>query len=165
MLSKVSILLLFLRSWPQKPKRTIYATIAVVVLYSLIGSFHWLFACRPLEKFWDISITHGSCIEWSRINIFSGVMNTVTDIIILLLPICMLRRVRLPKWEKFGLGFVLMTGGLYVPYSSKSGGTIADVRNSVLVISIIRLKTTVDISRSPDITWEYVHSGIWWLVY
>lgn len=146
MLSKVSILLLFLRSWPQKPKRAIYATIAVVVLYSLIGSFYWLFACQPLEKFWDLSITHGSCIEWSKVNIFSGVMNTVTDSIILLLPICMLRKVQLPKWEKFGLGFVLMTGGF------------------VLVISIIRLKTTVDTSRSSDITWEYVDNGIWWMI-
>jgi hypothetical protein len=41
----------------------------------------------------------------------------------------------------------------------------ADVRNSVLVISIIRLKTTVDMNPNPDITWEYVRNGIWWLVY
>ncbi|KAH6668450.1 hypothetical protein B0J14DRAFT_165038 [Halenospora varia] len=146
MFSKVSILVLFLRFLPQRPKKTIYATITVVVLYSLIGSFHWLFACRPLEKFWDLSITRGSCIEWSKINIFSGVMNTATDTVILLLPIFMLRKVRLPRWEKIGLVLIVMTGGF------------------VLVISIIRLKTTVDMAPNPDITWEYVRNGVWWMI-
>ncbi|KAF2178962.1 hypothetical protein K469DRAFT_323820 [Zopfia rhizophila CBS 207.26] len=146
MLSKVSILVLFLRSLPQKPKKAIYATIAVVVMYSLIGSFVWTFTCRPLEKFWDLTITRGSCIEWTKITIFSGVMNTATDIVILLLPIFMLRKVRLPRWEKIGLVLVVMTGGF------------------ILVISIIRLKTTVDMAPNPDITWGYVHNGIWWMI-
>ncbi|KAH7111788.1 hypothetical protein B0J11DRAFT_447438 [Dendryphion nanum] len=147
MSSKISILVLFLRSLPQKPKKAIYATIVVVVvMYSLIGSLYWLFACQPLEKFWDLSITRGSCIEWSKINISSGVMNTATDSIILLLPLFMLRKVRLPKWEKIALVLVLMTGGF------------------VLVISIIRLKTTVDMDPNPDITWKYVRNGVWWMV-
>ncbi|KAH8702776.1 hypothetical protein GQ44DRAFT_717296, partial [Phaeosphaeriaceae sp. PMI808] len=146
MFSNVSILVLFLRSLPQRPKKVIYATIIVVLLYSLIGSFHWLFACQPLEKFWDLTITHGSCIEWPKINIFSGVMNTVTDTVILLLPIFMLRKVRLPRWEKIGLVLIVMTGGF------------------VLVISIIRLNATVDMAPSPDITWEYVRNGVWWMI-
>jgi hypothetical protein len=40
-------------------------------------------------------------------------MNTATDGVILVLPVFMLRKVRLPKWEKIGLVLVLMTGGLY----------------------------------------------------
>ncbi|KAH7111824.1 hypothetical protein B0J11DRAFT_447400 [Dendryphion nanum] len=146
MCSKISILVLFLRFLPHKPKMVIYAAIVVVVVYSLIGSFYWLFACQPIEKFWDLSITGGSCIEWTTINIFSGVMNTATDSVILLLPIFMLRKAQLPKWEKVGLILVLMTGGF------------------VLIISIIRLKTTVDLAPNPDLTWEYVHNGIWWMI-
>ncbi|KAH8589764.1 hypothetical protein B0O99DRAFT_745744 [Bisporella sp. PMI_857] len=146
MFSKMSILVLFLRSLPQKPTRSIYVTIVVVVLYSLIGSFAWLFACWPLEKFWDLTITRGSCIEWSKINIFSGAMNIATDIVVLLLPIFTLGKVELPKWEKIGLVLVLMTGGF------------------VIVISIIRLKTTVDMAPNPDITWKHVRNGIWWMI-
>ena len=121
MFSKLSILVLFLRYMPQKPKMAIYATMVVVILYSLIGSFGWLFACQPVEKFWDLSITRGSCIEWTKLQIFTGVMNTATDSVILLLPIFMLRNVRLPKWEKIGLNVVLMTGGLCAPYLNKAG--------------------------------------------
>ncbi|KAF1977070.1 hypothetical protein BU23DRAFT_527374 [Bimuria novae-zelandiae CBS 107.79] len=146
MFSKLSILVLFLRFLPQKPKKAIYAIIILVVLYSLIGSFQWLFACQPIEKFWDLSITRGSCIEWTKLTIFTGVLNTVTDVVILLLPIFMLRKVQLPRWEKIGLLLILMTGGF------------------VLVISVIRLKTTVDMASNPDITWEYVRNGKWWMV-
>ncbi|KAF2175405.1 hypothetical protein K469DRAFT_680082 [Zopfia rhizophila CBS 207.26] len=146
MFSKLSILALYLRYLPQKPKETIYGTIVVVIFYSLIGSFEWVFACQPIEKFWDLSITRGSCIEWSKMTIFSGVMNTATDVVILLLPIFMLRKVRLPRWEKIGLILVVMTGGF------------------VFVVSIIRLKTTVDMASNPDITWEFVRNGIWWMI-
>lgn len=165
MFSKLSILVLFLRYLPQKPKKAIYATIVVVILYSLIGSFEWLYACQPFEKYWDLSITYGSCIEWSKITIFSGVMNITTDSVILLLPIFMLRKVRLPRWEKIGLTLVVMTGGLYAPTQISLEVECADVRNSVLVISIVRLKTTVDMTSNLDITWESVRNGIWWLVH
>jgi len=113
--SKLSILVLFLRYLPPKLNGTIHATIIVVVLYSLVTSFVWLFTCRPIERFWDLTVTGGSCIDRRKFNLFSGTMNTATDLIILLLPIFILHKLRLPKWEKVGLVVVLMTGGLYVP--------------------------------------------------
>ncbi|PVI04286.1 hypothetical protein DM02DRAFT_611547 [Periconia macrospinosa] len=143
MFSKLSILVLLLRYLPQKPKKAIYTTMVVVILYSLITSFVWLYACQPIEKYWDLSITRGSCIKWTTVFVSSGVMNTVTDSVILLLPIFMLRKVRLPRWEKIGLVLVMMTGGF------------------VLVISIIRLKTSVDMASNPDIAWESACIGIW----
>jgi hypothetical protein len=120
MFSKLSVLVLFLRYMPQKPTMTIYATMVVVILYSLIGSFGWVFSCQPIEKFWDLRVTRGSCIEWTKLQIFTGVMNTATDAIILILPIFLLRRVRLPKWEKIGLSVILMTGGLCASYPKKT---------------------------------------------
>lgn len=112
MFSKLSILVLFLRYMPRKPTMVIFATMGLVVLYSFVAAFGWVFACRPVEKFWDLTITYGTCVPWSKINIFSGVMNTFTDTIILVLPIVMLYKMRLPKWEKIGVLIVLMTGGL-----------------------------------------------------
>ncbi|KAH7347987.1 hypothetical protein BKA66DRAFT_576416 [Pyrenochaeta sp. MPI-SDFR-AT-0127] len=56
----------------------------------------------------------------------------------------MLRKFWLPKKEKIGLILVMMVGGF------------------VLVVSIIRLKITVNMAPNPDITWEYVRNGIWW---
>lgn len=114
MLSKLALLRLYLRYSAQKPTVFIWATATVVILYSLVASFQWTFACRPLEKFWDLRIAYGSCIEWSNIAVFSGAMNTATDIIILLLPIFILRHLRLPRRDKFMVALAMMTGGLYV---------------------------------------------------
>lgn len=114
MLSKLSILVLYSRYLPEKLSKAITTTIVVVILYSLIALFQWLFACQPIEKYWDLRIISGSCVDLGKFNVFIGLMNTATDVVILLLPIGMLRKVRLPRQEKIGVVLGLMTGGLYV---------------------------------------------------
>ncbi|KAH7028416.1 hypothetical protein B0J12DRAFT_609275 [Macrophomina phaseolina] len=146
MFSKLSILALYCRYLPKKLNKAIAATVVVVILYSLIASFQWLFACHPIEKYWDLRITSGSCVDRAKVNIFIGSMNTATDIVILLLPVAMLRNVQLPRREKIGVVLALMTGGF------------------VLIVSVIRLKTTVNTAASRDLTWNWVHNGVWWIV-
>lgn len=115
MFTKLSILMLFIRFVNQRKLRVaIYFIMAIIVIYSLVASFVWVYACRPLEKWWDLTITSGSCINWLKIPIFSGAMNTATDAVILFLPALILRDVQLPKKQKVGVIIVLMTGGLYV---------------------------------------------------
>ncbi|KAH7184317.1 hypothetical protein BKA60DRAFT_286009 [Fusarium oxysporum] len=136
MLTKLSILAFYLRFViaSAKLRGVIYATIVFTILYSLIASFVWVYACRPLEKYWDLTIMDGSCINFLKVTIFSGVMNTATDAIILLLPIAILRGPCLQKRQKLGVMMIMMTGGL------------------VLVISVVRLKATVDSLSYQDLT-------------
>jgi hypothetical protein len=120
MLTKLSILMLFLRFVPRGYLRiVIYIIMAIVAVYSLVTSFVWVYACQPLEKFWDLTVTGGSCINWLKITVFNGVMNTTTDAAVLLLPFLLLRNVQLPKRQKIGVMIVLMTGGLYVLLSAE----------------------------------------------
>lgn len=115
MLTKLSVLTLFLRFVPPgKLRVTIYIIMITVVLYILVGSFDWVYTCRPLEKYWDLTITTGSCINWVKIAVFSSAMNALTDFVLLVLPLIILRNLRLPKRQKVGVVLVLMTGGLYV---------------------------------------------------
>ncbi|KAH7034021.1 hypothetical protein B0J12DRAFT_679791 [Macrophomina phaseolina] len=146
MLSKLSILVLYSRYLPEKLSKAITTTIVVVILYSLIALFQWLFACQPIEKYWDLRIISGSCVDLGKFNVFIGLMNTATDVVILLLPIGMLRKVRLPRQEKIGVVLGLMTGGF------------------VLGVSVIRLKTTFDSAAGLDLTWDWVRNGIWWII-
>jgi len=114
MLTKVAILIWFLRFIQgRKLRKCVYATIVVVVLYSLVATFEWLYACRPMAKLWDLTVTHGSCVDFNKIYIFSGAMNTATDLIILLLPTAILWNLQLPRRQKFGVLGIFMTGGLY----------------------------------------------------
>ncbi|KAI3571094.1 hypothetical protein IWW34DRAFT_772315 [Fusarium oxysporum f. sp. albedinis] len=148
MLTKLSILAFYLRFViaSAKLRGVIYATIVFTILYSLIASFVWVYACRPLEKYWDLTITDGSCINFLKVTVFSGVMNTATDAIILLLPIAILRGLHLQKRQKLGVTLIMMTGGL------------------VLGISVVRLKATVDSLSYQDLTWDSVPGIAWWTV-
>ncbi|KAH8696952.1 hypothetical protein GQ44DRAFT_665978 [Phaeosphaeriaceae sp. PMI808] len=144
MLTKLSILAFFVRFVPLGNLQVIiYITMAIVAIYSLVTSFQWVYACRPLEKYWDLTITGGSCINWLKIGVFSGVMNTITDSIILILPVIILRNLRLPKWQKISIIIVLMTGGF------------------VVVASVVRLKRMVDLVYTTDLTWGSISLSLW----
>lgn len=115
MLTKLSVLTLFLRFVPEgKLRFTIHIIMVTVVLYILVAAFDWVYTCQPIAKYWDLTITDGSCINWVKLAVFSSVMNVVTDVALLVLPIIFLRNLRLPTKQKVGVMIVLMTGGLYV---------------------------------------------------
>ncbi|KAM5359299.1 hypothetical protein ACJA88_015169 [Fusarium oxysporum] len=163
MLTKLSILAFYLRFViaSAKLRGVIYVTIVLTILYSLIASFVWVYACQPLEKYWDLTITDGSCINFLKVTIFSGVMNTATDAIILLLPIAILRGLRLQKRQKLGVMVIMMTGGLWV-FNLLAARLNADAQHRVLGISVVRLKATVDSLSYQDLTWDSVPGTAWW---
>ncbi|KAH8768402.1 hypothetical protein F5883DRAFT_554510, partial [Diaporthe sp. PMI_573] len=133
--SKLSILAFYLNialgPVAKRQRVAIYSIAVVVFLYGTLTSFEWLFACRPMEKYWDFTITDGTCINFIKIMLFNGVMNVVTDTAILCFPIWILWNLRLPVRQKIGVMGIMMTGGL------------------VLAISIARAIMTMDILDRP----------------
>ncbi|EKG09926.1 hypothetical protein MPH_12998 [Macrophomina phaseolina MS6] len=111
MCAKVSILVFYIRLSSHKYFRIItYGTMAIIIIYGVIGSLQFLFACRPIAKFWDPTITYGSCSDNNKFWISNAAVNSVTDIIMVILPILMLWNVRIPKRQKIGLILIFMTG-------------------------------------------------------
>jgi len=114
--SKLSILAFYLNialgPVAKRQRVAIYSLAVVVFLYGTLTSFEWLFACRPMEKYWDFTITDGTCINFMKIVLFNGVMNVVTDTAILCFPIWILWNLRLPVRQKIGVMGIMMTGGL-----------------------------------------------------
>lgn len=163
MLTKLSILTLFLRFVFGKLRIVIHVIMVIIVLCTLVASFDWVYSCRPLQKYWDISITEGSCIYRLKIPIINCVMNTATDVAILILPALILRNLHLPTKQKIGIILVFMTGGLYVLHlAGLCTWARADTWISVLVITIIKLKLTLEMTSKMDITWEIITSNMWW---
>src|SRR5436190_884766 len=113
MFVKISLLLLYLRLSQYPTFRImVYMVIAATVTYSLLGSFEFLFNCRPIVKSWDVTITYGSCLEVSKILAVHGGLNIATDIAMLILPVVMVRKLQLPRREKVALAGLFMTGTL-----------------------------------------------------
>lgn len=87
--------------------------IAFVIGYSLASIFTVIFGCTPIAKFWDITITHGSCINFPAFYFSYLGLNIGTDIAILILPVPLLLKLHMPRRQKLWLGVIFMTGILY----------------------------------------------------
>ena len=82
------------------------------IVYSILGSFEFLFNCRPIAKNWDITIIGGKCIDLPKILLTHGSLTIVTDVAMLLLPIALVRKLQLPPKQKVALAGLFMTGTL-----------------------------------------------------
>lgn len=84
----------------------------VAVGYSLAGALAFAYSCVPMEKYWDSSV-EGECVNVSASLLARCILNVVTDVCILLLPIWLLWRLRLGSvLRKAAVSLVLMAGGL-----------------------------------------------------
>lgn len=108
-LAKFSLLLFYrklsIERWFQY---AVYAIMGFIISYSTALALALIFACTPLERNWDITITVGSCINKGSLYLATAGLNAGTDVILLVLPIPMILRLHVPAIQKIGL--ILMFG-------------------------------------------------------
>ncbi|PLB52003.1 hypothetical protein P170DRAFT_506908 [Aspergillus steynii IBT 23096] len=105
--------------------------------------FLQIFACRPINKSWDVFITDGAFFNTRLVTLVAGAINTVSDLIILILPQRRIWALQSPLRKK------LAVSGLF------SLGLFA------CISSIVRLYYSVIISYSPNQSYYGYISGIW----
>ena len=71
-----------------------------------------LFTCIPIEAQWDLTITKKTCIQTRSIWIAGSVVNVITDVALLILPLPYVYKLNAPVAQKIALG------GMFVSYSS-----------------------------------------------
>ncbi|OAA65565.1 hypothetical protein SPI_02352 [Niveomyces insectorum RCEF 264] len=107
----------------------IYVGFGMIVTTWLAVLLSILLGCRPMSKNWQIYPDPGNFCQpaISRIDIFvTVVLNVVTDVYLLSIPLPMLWKANLPAAKKMGL-MVLFSGGLFV--------TMAGILRCVLIIT------------------------------
>ena len=109
--AKLSILLLYLRVFsPARGVRfAILAVITANVIIYVIGMFIEIFRCKPRKKIWFTWI-EGECISQIAANITGAVWNTVSDFVILIIPLNTVRALNVKKSSKIGVMAILATG-------------------------------------------------------
>lgn len=113
MFAKLAVLLCYLRISPKKGFRMgVYVTMALVVAYNTALMLVLIFSCRPIAKSWDFTITTGTCVNRPAVYISTGALNVVTDFLILLLPLPMIRGLQMPLRQKLLLGAIFSVGSL-----------------------------------------------------
>lgn len=108
----------------------IYIGFVLIVATWLAVLFSILFGCFPLEKNWQIYPDPGNFCQpaISRIDIYvTVVLNVVTDLYLMSIPIPMLWQSRLPPAKKIGL-MILFSGGAFV--------TMAGILRCVLIVTV-----------------------------
>jgi hypothetical protein len=147
MFVKLSILSFYLRFSVDRAFRVaVYIVMFIAVGYSIPNAFLFLFNCRPIQSYWDWTIPQEYCIDQQKIFDASNILNMATDFLILLLPIWILRPMRVPLLRKIGIALILMAGGF------------------VCGVSTFRMVVGMQGAGNEDITWHYPVNLIWWYV-
>ena len=139
---KFSILLLYHRIFQnRKFKRLLWAVAAFVLLYTIAGTLVVIFQCAPVHADWD-SVKNRRCVDLDAELIAIGVLNSVTDFVILSLPVPLLWRLHNSLAHKIQLAGIFSLGGF------------------VCITSIIRVVAVSSISLT-DGTWVNTYPAIW----
>lgn len=85
---------------------------ALVVGYNGAIMLVEIFACTPIEKSWDATILTGHCVNRAAVYLSNAILNIVTDLIILLQPLPMVRRMHVPLRQKILLAAIFSVGSL-----------------------------------------------------
>ena len=82
----------------------------IAIGYSLAGATGFLYLCAPIQTYWGGS--PGSCLNIDTWFLACSALNVFTDVLILLLPIWILRPLKIGVIQKAAVTCILMAGGL-----------------------------------------------------
>ena len=116
-LVKLSILVLYRRIFPMGHVscawRACWWVLFVLSASMIVWIIPGIFQCRPIAFFWDQTISGGTC-PVDRIPFFvsTSIINILSDISILVLPLPVLSKLQMGKSKKIGLIGLFLLGGL-----------------------------------------------------
>ncbi|KAH8676388.1 hypothetical protein BX600DRAFT_508547 [Xylariales sp. PMI_506] len=145
-LVKLSLLTVTLRIIPDKKfQRLVFATMGLVVAYTITFFVGTLFQCQPISYIWMQLNEHwqGHC---NNINIqaeSSVALNILLDIIIMILPLKHLWNLQLDIWKKMTVMAMFLLGVF------------------VTIISCIRLQAFIAFASSANVTWDDRSGADW----
>ncbi|KAF2229208.1 hypothetical protein EV356DRAFT_435733, partial [Viridothelium virens] len=109
---KLSILLFYLRIFiSQRFRQLCWAGIVFVSCMCIANTLVAIFACRPIAGFYDLTI-QAKCIDDVQFYWGTAILNVLTDLYILVLPMPMVWRLHATFQKKLAISAVFMLGGL-----------------------------------------------------
>ncbi|KAJ5646677.1 hypothetical protein N7490_003049 [Penicillium lividum] len=142
--TKLSILLQYRRvfSTTRRMKLACNFLIGFLVIYGTWTVISAWANCVPVAKFWNPTIP-GFCFNKEALWFSNSAIHILTDLLILIYPMPVIRSLQLPSRQKYALMGVFALGGF------------------VVITSILRLKSLLVISHSNDPTHDNVGAAEW----
>ncbi|KAI9718448.1 MAG: hypothetical protein M1812_004169 [Candelaria pacifica] len=143
---KLSVLQLYLRIDTSKAYRiTVWTLIALTIAYHFASLVAHFATCIPVSKQW-YPRKPGHCFDKKKLAVSRAILNVVNDVVILLVPLSVLRKLQLPWKQKIALSAVFSTGIF------------------VCIVTIIRLTHYISFLKSNDLTWDATDNYTWCIV-
>ncbi|KAL4897723.1 hypothetical protein BDV59DRAFT_197993 [Aspergillus ambiguus] len=144
-LAKMSVTLLYMRLFSTARGYRIIliiTLIAVIVtgLYMVLSAF---FFCTPIHAFWDPTVPDAYCLPRAVIWPLNAALQIATDVSLLIIPMPVLFRLKLPRRQKCAIIFVFALGIF------------------VCATSIVRLVTLIKLIDSTNFTKENTATATW----
>lgn len=109
---KVSILCLYLRIFPLRPFRlAVFATMALLIICYLIIVFMTAFQCVPTSAIWQMHTIDAKCLNIFGVATASAATNIAVEVIILILPLPVLKTLKVDGRRKISL-YMLFSAGI-----------------------------------------------------
>ena len=130
-----------------------YAVIAFCAAAGIAFVLVTIWQCSPIAAFWNRTIPGSHCFHSEAFWFSYSLINIVTDVIILALPIRQIFALELASRDKWGLVGIFSLGTLYVETLSADSITKGMLMfTSVCVTSIIRTTTLAASANGSDPT-------------
>ncbi|KAK7177528.1 integral membrane protein [Paraphaeosphaeria sporulosa] len=141
--TKVSVVLQYRRVFPLRSVQiACWAILSIVISYTIWTVLGSVFACIPVRAFWTKE-EGASCLNQSTMWYTNAAINIVTDFIIILLPMPVIKSLHLARRQKMALYIIFAVGGI------------------VCIMSILRLQSLAVIANSADPLYDNPPAATW----
>ncbi|KAH7155981.1 hypothetical protein EDB81DRAFT_944525 [Dactylonectria macrodidyma] len=146
-LNKVAAILLYLRLFVTRGFRiACFVAMGIIVAWSIGGVGATIWQCVPIAGAWNKKLD-ATCIDSNKFWVAYAVMNILTDIMVLALPIAPIMKLQMSIRERLLLCCVFLLGGF------------------VTITSILRTTSVQNsLKNKEDITYNFIERGMWTLI-
>lgn len=110
---KLAVLALYMRIFTMRPYRiAVYITGGTIILNCIGGMIAHSILCAPFTFSWERTTPGGICGNNVAAYLWFSVLNVVTDVVMLVLPMPALYKLRVELAVKIGLFFTFICGSL-----------------------------------------------------
>ncbi|CZR69469.1 related to integral membrane protein PTH11 [Phialocephala subalpina] len=144
-LLKLTLLFFYLRIFPGKPRKLLWATVIFDSLYGIAFVFLAAFQCHPISYFWTgwDGEHKGACLNINAIGWANASISIALDVWMLGIPLLQIRSLKLHWKKKIGVAMMFFVGTF------------------VTVVSIVRLQFLVNLGSSTNPTFDQIDVSIW----
>lgn len=132
---------------------TCHTLIMLNFIFYLLCFFFTLYLCSPVKKIWKPWIP-GTCYDIFAILIVAAIINTISNIIIVILPQRIIWNLQIPVKKKIGLSAITLVGVLWVENICWTSSSTAYADISACISSVLGVNSAIKLSHSEDNTYH-----------